>query len=447
MTDDMALVDYPHYIYYYTDTMQIKNWPLEGLVVEKQVDSHEPADLNRYYNFKVSILKENGDVNTEYNETNGDDEFVNGVAEFKLKDKEQKIFWGFAEGTKFRVEETDADGFTVFTTVGETTTESTSCEGVTSSPYTLVKFKNQKEIKTAIHVSKEWQGKDGAVLADAPEGASVTFTLFANGNKVTKPAAEGEDPIDRTVTLSGNDATSGGTVTPTTDDYEGAGWTAYFTNLPMYDSEGTEISYTVQETGTWPGYIAVKTGDGITYPAVDGGKIINREYSLALDILKVDNVGTAITTGATFEIAQINDTVMADVVADTDRQATTDTDGKLTFSNLNVGFYRIKETVPPHGYVLPTDATFYIGVTETGIDLLTKEDGKKPSEWDKTQTSGGVVKTFTAKTDTENAKATVENIPGAALPHTGGPGTKLFTILGSLMIMFAGILLVKVRKI
>ena len=39
LTNDMAHVDYGHYIYYYSDTMQIKNWPLEGLVVEKQVDS------------------------------------------------------------------------------------------------------------------------------------------------------------------------------------------------------------------------------------------------------------------------------------------------------------------------------------------------------------------------------------------------------------------------
>ncbi len=94
---------------------------------------------------------------------------------------------------------------------------------------------------------------------------------------------------------------------------------------------------------------------------------------------------------------------------------------------------------------MPIDATFYVEVTETEIKLLTKSTGK-PSTWDKTQTSGGVVKTFTPKTARVNAQATVENTPGSALPNTGGPGTKLFTILGSLMIMFAGILLVKARK-
>lgn len=36
---------------------------------------------------------------------------------------------------------------------------------------------------------------------------------------------------------------------------------------------------------------------------------------------------------------------------------------------------------------------------------------------------------------------TIENEPGAALPNTGGPGTRLFTILGAVMICLAGVLL------
>ena len=111
LTADMAQVDYVHYVYYYSDSMQIKNWPLEGLVVEKQVESNNATDKDRYYTFRVSILNPDGTVNIEYNEVNGDDQFENGICEFQIKDKEQKMFWGFKKGTKYKVEEIDADGF------------------------------------------------------------------------------------------------------------------------------------------------------------------------------------------------------------------------------------------------------------------------------------------------------------------------------------------------
>jgi LPXTG-motif cell wall-anchored protein len=51
--------------------------------------------------------------------------------------------------------------------------------------------------------------------------------------------------------------------------------------------------------------------------------------------------------------------------------------------------------------------------------------------------------------DDEHAIATfiVGNTPGASLPYTGGPGTQLFTILGSILILGAGVLLWKRRKL
>ena len=38
------------------------------------------------------------------------------------------------------------------------------------------------------------------------------------------------------------------------------------------------------------------------------------------------------------------------------------------------------------------------------------------------------------------------NTPGAALPESGGPGTRMFTILGSVLLAFAGILLIRRRR-
>ena len=51
----------------------------------------------------------------------------------------------------------------------------------------------------------------------------------------------------------------------------------------------------------------------------------------------------------------------------------------------------------------------------------------------------------------ENAESnhivTVGNEPGAALPSTGGSGTRFFTILGSILILGAGVLLWRRRRL
>ena len=111
LTSDMSSVNYGRYIYYYNDSMQIKNYPLEGLVVEKKVDSNYIPDKTRTYLFRVSILNNDGTVNTNYNEGNDDYQFVNGIYEFQLKDGQQRMFGGFLKGTKYKVEELDAEGF------------------------------------------------------------------------------------------------------------------------------------------------------------------------------------------------------------------------------------------------------------------------------------------------------------------------------------------------
>ena len=54
---------------------------------------------------------------------------------------------------------------------------------------------------------------------------------------------------------------------------------------------------------------------------------------------------------------------------------------------------------------------------------------------------------FEAAKDDENASFSVKNEPGAVLPNAGGPGTKLFTILGSILILGAGVLLWRRRRL
>ena len=194
LTNDMAKVDYDHYIYYYSDSMQIKNWPLEGLVVEKQVESDDAADKDRYYTFRVSILNEDGSVNTDYNEKNGDDQFENGVVEFQIKDKEQKMFWGFAKGTKYLVEELDADGFvttvtySVFDADGNVikikTETGTSHSGSLTQEEEVIVFKNSKTDETGSLKVKKNVTVNGAATTGTSADGTYTFEIKDAGGAV-----------------------------------------------------------------------------------------------------------------------------------------------------------------------------------------------------------------------------------------------------------------------
>ena len=52
---------------------------------------------------------------------------------------------------------------------------------------------------------------------------------------------------------------------------------------------------------------------------------------------------------------------------------------------------------------------------------------------------------WVAGQDDKTAQIRIWNNPGVALPSTGGPGTKLFTILGLAMMMGAGVMLFRRR--
>ena len=97
---------------------------------------------------------------------------------------------------------------------------------------------------------------DGSTTA--PSGASVEFTLYADG------AATGYS-----VELDGRASTSEPTEA---GGYESTAWTATFVNLPKYQTDGTtEIVYTVVETTGYAGY----TMSGS--PASNGGTITNTQ--------------------------------------------------------------------------------------------------------------------------------------------------------------------------
>ena len=99
---------------------------------------------------------------------------------------------------------------------------------------------------------------------------------------------------------------------------------------------------------------------------------------------------------------------------------TTDADGKITVAGLDADTYYLREVKAPDGYNKLADDV------EVKITPTASEDGK-------TLTLAPV----TAK---------VNNNSGTELPSTGGTGTTIFYVLGSILVIGAGILLVTKKR-
>ena len=119
--------------------------------------------------------------------------------------------------------------------------------------------------------------------------------------------------------------------------------------------------------------------------------------------------------------------------------------GFALWANLTSGYYEIKESTMPSGYIISGDGAFYIRMIGSGVELLQKDLTKKPKDWPVIQTDNMVVNVSQAS-ETTPATLTVENTPGAALPSSGGPGTTWIYLLGTILLLGSAILLAARRR-
>ena len=112
--------------------------------------------------------------------------------------------------------------------------------------------------------------------------------------------------------------------------------------------------------------------------------------------------------------------------------------GEIIINDLIYGDYKLKETKAPDGYIITDDEiafTINVDGTVTVTGRTEDEDGHI------TYSDVNNMVTFKQKTSNTAVQVTIENEPGAALPNTGGPGTRVFYLLGSILTLFAGMLL------
>jgi LPXTG-motif cell wall-anchored protein len=95
--------------------------------------------------------------------------------------------------------------------------------------------------------------------------------------------------------------------------------------------------------------------------------------------------------------------------------------------SLTNGRYRLEEQIAPEGYVIMTKYVYF--TVENGAVTLTNETGTPGSTNPQAALDGDNVNGYTL---------TIKNIPGAELPYTGGPGTRLIYLFGALLMAISG---------
>ncbi len=275
-------------------------------------------------------------------------------------------------------------------------------------------------VTTDAEATKAWQDADGQPMTP-PEGTTVTFDLYANGErqdksvilngKVDVPELSDDPEVAKTQELNAEAVTA--------NAYEKEAWKAYWGNLPTHNAAGEKITYTVKETDV-PGYENLNP-DGVA----SGLTITNKQIVVDIHILKVGENDQPLT-GAAFRLDQY-DVTRKDVVKTWGPEYVSTESGKegtLTFEGLGIGKYTLVETETPEGYVKEAD--------DPQFEVLAGEDGALQIQF---TTAEGVTYDPTTMT------FTIVNTPGAALPNAGGPGTTATYVAGTILALFAGVIL------
>lgn len=186
----------------------------------------------------------------------------------------------------------------------------------------------------------------------------------------------------------------------------------------------------------------------------DGNKLTATEtiYTYAIALKKVNEKGEALS-GAVFQlpfyVKKKADTDGAYIYAGTaagdglTNQLTTPSDGVIVVKGVKAGKYSITEVTAPDGYnqlTAPvTVKATKTGETTTNTTFYLDENGNVTNT--KTET------TVEVKNDKLAATAIlVVNKAGTELPSTGGMGTTIFYVLGSILVIGAVVLLVTKKR-
>ena len=220
-------------------------------------------------------------------------------------------------------------------------------------------------------------------------------------------------------------------------------YTAKVTEKAAIDGNGNTNKITVTWTtknGTEPGPGELKQEETI--------------YTYAIALKKVDNKGKTLP-GAVFQFPfYVKSTADADdayIYAGTTagegltNQITTPESGVIVVKGVKSGSYEITEVTAPAGYNKLTGSVTVTAVKTGQISTHTTVYLDENGNITNTETD----KTTKVNVDIDNIAATavvVVNKAGTELPSTGGMGTTIFYVLGSVLVIGAAVLLVTKKR-
>lgn len=111
----------------------------------------------------------------------------------------------------------------------------------------------------------------------------------------------------------------------------------------------------------------------------------------------------------------------------------------FTFSGLDDGDYKLSETTTPNGYNTISDVEFTVTA-----DHDIESDSPALNSLSGVVTTGEL--TFTPSTTDDSLTTDVVNKKGSVLPSTGGMGTTILYVVGTVLVLAAGILLVTKKR-
>ena len=304
-------------------------------------------------------------------------------------------------------------------------------------------------LRGGIEIKKEAYANDGSTIISSNNGikdTEFTFTL----NTLTIPDGYTINSSDTTKKYIGDSYVKDSkfVVWYTKGETSGQigegdtfslkpGETLRLTNIPIgtqYSvSESTSSGYELfqVQAGTNNGTKTVQTIDGKNVLVASGTTIGNTNYQYEFDnklmstsivIKKTTEDYSTGLDGSRFTLAKKNASGTYEVVTSDYATLNPDATNGVKLENLEVGDYKLTETVAPAGYIVQVaDTYFTVGIGTNGKGTITWTSGTTPNSH--------------AKVDDNNTDTLlVGNKAGEALPNTGGSGTLPYT-LGGLMLM------------
>lgn len=176
------------------------------------------------------------------------------------------------------------------------------------------------------------------------------------------------------------------------------------------------------------------TGSGETSPTGETPEDTVIVFTYKVVVNKVDQNGDALE-GAAFTLYKKDSSGNWNEVETISAGDTT----TFTFSGLDDGDYKLSETTTPNGYNTIDDVEFTVTA-----DHDVESDSPALNSLSGDVTTGSLE--FTSSTTDGSLTTDVVNKKGSVLPSTGGMGTTILYVVGTILVLAAGILLVTKKR-